>query len=290
MTPPPTLTPQKQFMYDMPEVYERLILLALDSDKDFWYAISRTLCLTKDKRFVNDFTSLQNYTIYRAIHHWRTLTAGAPFSPISEGGLLASMFALTQLPAPFVSIELTTKFAQEFLSWKKQYSAEEAYAAVKDTWNTWLTNRKSTQILLDYNRSVNPDINKSLDTLRTAVNEVNKTDDITDQEDWTIDMLAAHEEPVVELILLSTDFRTTNQCLGGGLGKKEHVIFVVPTGGGKTVLACQLAVDLAQAGHGVLLVTTEQHPMELHPRCISNLSYQMGNPIKFAIIKDGLTP
>jgi len=57
--------------------------------------------------------------------------------------------------------------------------------------------------------------------------------------------------------------------LGGGIGKKEHILFIAPTGAGKTVMACQLANALSLQGDKGLLVTTEQPRNELVERMVS---------------------
>ena len=283
------ISPQDRLLKDMPEQYERYILLALDTNKTFWYLVSKNLCLTGSKEFANDFSFPKYYAIYRALYLWREVTAGAPFSPISEGGLISSLHQLSLQTPPLISLETAMECASEYLTWRQQYTPEEAYAAVKDNWRQWLSNRKASKLLENYRRSGGTEISKSLEKISAAVTELNNTTDEMDSPTWTMDMLANQQEEVIERMPLSKDFTNINSSLGGGLGKREHVIFLAPTGGGKTVFACQLAVDLALAGRGVILVTTEQHPKELYPRFLSNVSYKLGKPIPFGIIKDGLT-
>lgn len=283
------ISPQDRLLMDMPELYERYILLALDSNKDFWFMLSKSLCLTRSREFANDFSYPKYYAIYRALYAWRELTAGASFSPISEGGLISQLHHLSVQTPPLISLDMAMECASEFMTWREQYSPEEAYAAVKDNWRLWLSNRKTSKILDNYKRSGSTDVSKSLEKISAAVTELNNTTDVMDSAAWTMDMLVNQTDEIIERMPLSRDFANIGAALGGGLGKREHVIFLAPTGGGKTVFACQLAVELALAGRGVILVTTEQHPRELFPRFISNVSFKQGTPVKFDYIKDGFT-
>jgi len=72
-------------------------------------------------------------------------------------------------------------------------------------------------------------------------------------------------------------------AMGGGFTKKEHTMFIAPTGGGKTVMACGIAVGLALQKQRTLLVTTEQGDDELEPRIIS-----ANCDVPFERIKDGV--
>lgn len=71
--------------------------------------------------------------------------------------------------------------------------------------------------------------------------------------------------------------------IGGGFGEKEHSLFIAGTGGGKTVMACQLAATFALNGEPGIFISTEQGHEELEPRIYSNLC-----SIPFNLIKDGV--
>lgn len=61
-----------------------------------------------------------------------------------------------------------------------------------------------------------------------------------------------------------------NNLLGGGFGRREATMIAGINGGGKTVLACQLAFDFARFGAKVMLFTTEQKPYQLIQRILAN--------------------
>jgi hypothetical protein len=78
-------------------------------------------------------------------------------------------------------------------------------------------------------------------------------------------------------IQLST-LPTLSRCLGG-LFRGDAYMFQAPTGGGKTVLACQLLIDLVNQGYKGLFISTEQPWKEIEPRIISNAcSISIGHP------------
>jgi hypothetical protein len=81
----------------------------------------------------------------------------------------------------------------------------------------------------------------------------------------------------------STGIAKLDGCTGGGWARTEHVLWIAPTGAGKTVMACQQAVQLARQGLLGVLITTEQDHEELEPRIISAFAN-----IPFERIKDGI--
>lgn len=68
-----------------------------------------------------------------------------------------------------------------------------------------------------------------------------------------------------------------NNYLGGGLIPGEQGLIIIPSGGGKTVMANQMAGDLALTNKNVILVTTEQSYAEMYVRqyaCHCNIPFK----------------
>lgn len=285
----PQLSSQQQLLKVAPEKFEQCLLVALDASKDLWYKASKHLCIGRNNYFENHFNSFHHYVIYRALYKWRELVSGNEFTPISEGGLINALFLLSQDTPPLITEEQVLEFTQMFLQWRKQLYLDEALAVVKPTWRDWLIKRKAAAIFTDCQRSGMEDVDSAISDTLQAKTDINKGDEEEEPLIWDISTLAAHSSKIIDRMPLSNDFRNINENLGGGLGKTEHVLFIAPTGGGKTVLACQLAVDMALSRRGTLLLSTEQHPKELYPRVISNISYKLNKPIQNKLIKDGIT-
>ncbi len=95
----------------------------------------------------------------------------------------------------------------------------------------------------------------------------------TDDDDETIVSVdqavnsAANRGDLFEL----PEFPNLSTALGGGFAKGEHTLLASTTGGGKTVMAMQMASSWAIAGHNVIFVTTEQPPNQLMNRAYSNV-------------------
>jgi replicative DNA helicase len=62
-----------------------------------------------------------------------------------------------------------------------------------------------------------------------------------------------------------------DKCMAGGFRCGESTLIAGATGGGKTVMACQLAGQFASLGRKTVFVTTEQPPNELTPRFLANM-------------------
>lgn len=281
-------SPKETFWKESPELFERYVLVAVNTDKKLWYSISKHLCVHKNGFWVNEFASTPLYVLYRALYYWRELTSGSDFTPISEGGLISALFSLTKDDRPILSIDKVEEIVLLHRELMESIYPDEARVIVKDSWREWLTKKKTSGIITDWRRSGADDPNEIIEGAADIKSAIS-ADEGDEAVSFSMEQLAACSDKIIERMPLSSDFKTINGCLGGGLGKGEHVLVVAPTGGGKTIFACQLAADLALAQRGVVLITTEQHPRELYPRFISNLTYKLGAPVSHEIIKDGIT-
>lgn len=279
-------------MRSAPEKYEDYILAACIFDAELWGKLSKVVCRTNTDataRDINDFSSPIKYGLYLALRTYRALGAGR-FMPASRAGIEYGLSNLTAIipdcDKPAV-LELYDKITTEF-------EPIGAAAVVRDTWLNWSTSIKTNQQLLNVKRSGNAiNVMAKLDEINSLISNISNVAN-TEKTLFSLSELLIQEEKIVERIPLSRTFKGLNECLGGGFGKKEHTIFVVPTGRGKTTLTCQIAAEVAAAGRHVLFISTEQHPNELVPRMVSCVSYAMAHggdgKIGFDKIKDGITP
>lgn len=163
---------------------------------------------------------------------------------------------------------------------------------VSDTCLKWIRNTKlksdATDIML--NGSGDRDAVELIDEIRSNIAAIEDSDETEESEFHH--MGDGDDEEEVERIPLGAPFIDFNIALGGGLGKKEHILVCAPTGQGKTVFALQLAAHVAAGGpRHVLFISTEQNHTELEPRIISCQSCDTSagmTPISFDEIKDGV--
>lgn len=279
-----------QLMETSSELYERYLLAALDKDEDLWNAASRFICWNNERRFfVNDFEYALHYPIYMAMRGWRQLQSECGmnnFSSLSEMAMDLQFQHLSAQLNPIIDARNIEEAKRLYLSIQQSISREDALSVVLPTWKTWINRRKLQSAFLDLTRSGFSDADsviRSANQLRDEILQAGQEEDTCAEFGDGIDQ----GEQFVERIPLGHNFSQLNTCLGGGLGKTEHIMFVAPTGAGKTVLACQLAADAASTGKQVVLISTEQHSRELEPRIISALGSSNGVKIPFDLIKDG---
>lgn len=113
----------------------------------------------------------------------------------------------------------------------------------------------------------------------------------TEKRDYTLGELYVKEDEQVER--LRTGIFDLDNVLGGGFVKGSGACVLAPSGGGKTVAACQLAT--AMINHNGLdvcgaLISTEQKPTELLPRMAAcNLGIPFEG-METGIVREHLTP
>lgn len=93
----------------------------------------------------------------------------------------------------------------------------------------------------------------------------------TKKENKTVSVMSSirRDEDIGDVI--PSGIGKLDRNLGGGFRCGESTIFAATTGGGKTVMACQMAGQFAGMGRKTIFVTTEQQPNELTPRFLSNM-------------------
>lgn len=273
-----------ELMFKDPDTYEWFILIAIDNDQQLWTDISKYLCKKSHGDWENDFSSIRQYYVYRAMYEWRDRTSGK-FPPMTDGAFEVGMAIFTSSPYPLTTQETGMGLVKEYLSIRKKYNPEEVIEIVKESWRRWLATQKGkkgiNKILLK-----NTDIKAEIDALRNNINVIQNEGKSKRGVSWN--EARKSEDEIALRRPLGGNFKNLNKALGGGLGKKEYYLATIPTGGGKTTLCCQLAADITSSHGNVVFITTEQPPSELSPRIISYLSYMKKAPIPFKVIKDGI--
>lgn len=258
-----------------PELFECYALVALNHSDQLWYDISPYLCVEKTNTrefFVNDFSNAAYYALYRALKFGRERLAesGSSFVVIPDSEILNALAILAQDPiSPVLAPEKIIEFYQVWISINNKVDREFAILTIKSAWKVWLSRKKTQRALARVHALDGEGLDKALATVQKVNSDISSTGDSI----VSISDLVGYEQPVIERLPLSDNpFKHLNEVLGGGFGRTEHSLFVAPSGGGKTVLACQLAADLAMNGRRVLLISTEQSATELLPRFISCIS------------------
>lgn len=274
--------------------YENSILLAALRCPDLWPMFNKTLCLDPGFRAeANDFSSPLRYNLFRAIRKYRGIQSeagvvvdNASISSSTLTAMLRMMYIENASSIHEDDIPETVKFFSTLV--KDTQTEEELETLTKFSYSTWILEKKMEAVQEDAQFM---DIRgaKLLDVMHEVTDEL-KSRLGSEEEDTLKDVVQILDQSdiVTERLPFSPSMDPFNIALGGGLGRKEHIMIVGPTGAGKTVFACQVAADMAIQGHKVCYVTTEQPANELLPRIVSNLSSSTLAPIRFSIVKDGI--
>lgn len=273
---------------------ETMILAGILRLESVWSRVRKSLCVSPvTKTWVNEFEEIDNYYVYRAFRAYRDFMDAkgqdfeqATVSDVMFGAELLSAqgdTTITDGVLPVLEARLSKLLGPG--SWD-----DRTIAAVSDgpMLTQWLVCKHIKYGLqLTSMMGVAPEALMALDLLVEARDEAAAVGN----DDVFVEVNQDEDDEVVVERIPSHDTALANleKCLGGGFGKKEHVIFAAPSGQGKTTLACQIAGSLAAAGYQVLYISTEQPGSELKPRLISAMSYPMGSQmhIPFSEVKDG---
>lgn len=279
-----------------PDWYEDSLLLATLRCPELWPVFRKTLCLNAEfKGEVNDFQNTYRFNLYRAIKKYRDLQASANISADSTSMshstiqqmllLLSVENASLMLPT---DIEPTMKVYDTIV--QDTQTETELTTLIKCTYNEWITERKMASIQEEASY-IDAKGSELLRMMQSASDELRAR--LGSEDEDTLKDVASildQDEVVTERMPLPGSMDAFNRALGGGLGRKEHIMVVGPTGAGKTVFACQVAAAMASIGYKVCYVTTEQPANEILPRMVSYMSKSKGQNarIPFNVIKDGI--
>lgn len=276
-----------------PEEYEVLVLAACMKSERLWTGLSKVLCVRDKVKYieeVNDFSCLEAYVLFRivkAFHgmspEFKTPDAVAVATLLATGSCVPQGSVLTDAAKTKV-IELAVKAAG--------YTKENAELFVGPTWRDWLYGVQVNSAITDIRRGgYGEDLTEQVDALSALRERLDRASTHGGDDGLhTFDDIYESEDGEVERIALGQTFTGLNEVLGGGFGKGEYVLAVLPSGGGKTVLSCQIATELALLNRHVLLISTEQKPEDLMPRIFTSMSYVLAptpdDRLKFKDIKD----
>lgn len=276
------------------ETYEQYLLVALYKDPEF-RARCLPLCVRKPVpggREINLFTYPLHQAIFRVIKGWRETKSDTDMSP----AVLRTFLTLMSKQANTVIYEDQVEEAVElFAGIMDAVDVENALYVVDSTWEEWVLERGIEVTTKEFKRGGmegGAAYIRSLASLQAEINVASGEDGLLVNLDDEWDLA---EEDIVRMPLMHS-LQAINVCLGGGLGRGEHSVFVAPSGGGKTVMACQIALSMIWAKYNVLFITTEQRTRELLPRiisCWSREAYRRDKssvlPISIASIGKGIS-
>jgi hypothetical protein len=280
-----------RLMQDDPEGYEQYLLVALNHDEDMFTQASPHLCTEVKqgvKVTVNHFESVIHYGLYMALCLWRRKLQEAkqPFEPMLEGGIRTTLFMLANMPRAVVMEEQIEEYVNLWLTINQLVTKADALATVLPTWKTWLIGQKAKLSVKELSRIDGQAVLEHLTTLNRETEAIKSAG--RERKFDTVDSFLGDDDDSANcerFPMNTTTWKYLNESLGGGFGRGEHALFVALSGGGKTVMACQIAAEMAFAGRNVLLISTEEGFDSLLPRIVSASSYNTITQIPYQQVK-----
>lgn len=256
------------------DTFEAQVLICALRSLDFFQKFQNVICVdSEDGSHSSDFTSPADNTVYRAISAFRRATgkdivpshqdiAGILFLLAHQGEIsemerdLAVARVHELIGAPGMSPDLVATSVGHWIKKTRSQKASVRAAAGLLPMDELLRHLQQTADVVDGSTG-----EKTRFSFKEAMEESQKLD----VERYAIGI------PAVD------------KALGGGLARGEFTLIGIPSGGGKTVLACNLVTQFSGLGLKGVFITTEQQPAHLVPRFIS-----AGCNIPFELIKDGV--
>lgn len=283
-------SPAYRLMQEDRETYEQYVLAALNYNEKLWGQMCPYLCVdARTGRNINDFEYSMHYGLYLALKMHRQLMSEGKqeFTTASEAGINACLYMLALEPRPVVVEEQLDEYMQLWRDIMQHATSADALAVVTPTWQVWLQNKKAQHLAKHLAITDGEQSKTHIETLaRVQQNIAAATNEQTFETFFTLQESSNLQE-VERFPMSPRTWGVFNESLGGGFGRKEHALGVAPSGGGKTVMACQIAGEMAYAGRNVLFVSTEEPFDRIAPRFISCLSFN-SNPdtsIPYRLVK-----
>lgn len=269
----------KDFVRDNCPWVENKILSGALKDIKFYSLHCADLINKKSKRgeLYSDFSKPVDNFIYNELHSYysslNTLGEIEPISQVSLKNLLIQKLEERLIPETD-SVTVSTRLKELY----EEDLSENFLQILVQMMTHWLEIRRVRQVISGHlsQKTLSNDV---ITEIRDSVSGTSRN-----EGDYSIDdIMQGYEEENEEDDRFLTGVKVFDKGLPSGLRKGESGIFLASPGGGKTIMACQLASGLALTGKKVLFVTTEQPPNELLPRFVS---CQLG--IDFSDIADGI--
>jgi hypothetical protein len=267
------------YIEKQPDWFENLVLGCIIQDLEFYLRVRNILCKGVDaKSKVKDFSALLRNAVYDVVSAYNTAMALHPergFVPINAEVMAVMLRNSTSGDDTLMVDEIPQ--AMELFNQAATIDLARWKPIVDIGMLPWITQQKMTQVVQQsylFGGWTLQDIRERLDGVAQQVKSV---DVMKGTQRGVLGQFLDNPAPEIVGDVLPSNIRRLNDVLGGGFGKGDTVLVISPSGGGKTILACQLAGHWANLGYGGIFVTTEQPQEQLERRFLSNFA---GIPFK----------
>ena len=262
------------YVKQQPEWFENLVLGCALKDPQFYLRVRTVLCCGLDgEEKSDDFTERLRNAVYTAAADYNAaqcLNLNRVFVPISPE-VMAIMLKNKCDDGDGI---LPDEIDQAMVLFRQAIEVDVPrwLPLVELGISRWLTDRKMMQVI----QSPYMFGGWTLSQVRDRLAMVEEQSSVLEQDDRTrrgvMGFYLDNPSPDQNVNRLESNLTELNTILGGGFVKGDCALVISPSGGGKTILACQLAGHWSMSGVGGIFVTTEQPQEQLERRLLSNFA------------------
>ena len=265
-----------------PDTYEDCLIYLYNNDTPFFNKVKHIINRMPDNSYCQDLLSIPKNFIIDALLTLKNLLSISSKNILITPEMFQAQTKTILLVTKNVNYteEETAIALEEFTRIQNTISLDMATSIITGTLETWLFKQKE-RIAIDNMSIGNVPDNFDLGTALSDIKEFVSIKDKKKEISLFSECFSSLEE-MPERIEFGTHLQNFARILGGGIARTEHVLFVIPSGAGKTVLTTQLAYELALKGRKVLVLETEETSMALNIRIASNAL-----DLPYEIIRDG---
>lgn len=246
------------------DTFERMLLGCLDKVKIYYDQVGSMVCKASDGSFSYDFDRPIHNMIFRVLQAYYAVKGPVmvcdPISMDLARTFLATFASGGKSGVAYEDIDLVLEVMCEI----RAVDNDQHMGLVMKGFDYWLRKQKVFKSLQLSTASTDWTPTTVLEDAAKEMRVVN-----SNKRQTLFGIGETLDEPEIFVERKSTGIAELDHVLGGGLGKTEHILFIAPTGAGKTVMACQLANALAMQDDKGILITTEQPRNELMERMVS---------------------
>jgi RecA/RadA recombinase len=254
-----------------PDGFERAIISRVLEEPEKSGNFLTMLCGAPiEGNMLHEFSSRHRNLIFLCLKSWNDIVSNPSTLKDITWDLMSVLYK--EQVVKFPHLGSTVEEAQIKQEWDSIRSAPEEMKIICQQaaiFTFWLSRRRMQ--LLMQNAGKNP-TKKLLDQMQHAVSTASSGNN--DHERRKFDLIDFSELDVTSsssLKLMSTGEPELDRILDGGFYHGGAYMFLAPTGGGKTVVASQMALNAAGlSAKNVLFITTEDKPKVLKMRMCSN--------------------
>ena len=245
--------------------FEGMLLGCLMTDNEFFVKCHRVLCMDPIKGlFVSEFDTKMDNAIYKALCTYKSCVGieAPPMTADFSRVLLTNMARQADL----IGLDEVETAVMRMVQLQTENPVAVALPLAESGFGYWLKKVRTVRTMRSATSAAHWKPDEILSQVLTQTDPIQAAN--AGESLFEFGHGISTKRLDVERVKIS--LASLSKALGGGLGKKEAVLIVAASGSGKTVLATQLAGDLAIAKQYGVLITTEQPHEELEVRVLSN--------------------